>query len=127
MGISTTYSYEREPEPAVITDDVTNTQIPERYQPSSDTKMNNSQNRYIWIKTNEGGPHEVTWEVNFEINDHIKKAKSTINIVSGIVSRNQLMSHISELIGKGQEVWSDKVRESTINADHTSDLSHVHQ
>jgi len=65
IDISTKHSYRREPEPVVITDDVTNTQTPEKDQPSSDNKMNNNQNKYIWIKTNEGGPHEVTWEVNF--------------------------------------------------------------
>jgi hypothetical protein len=37
------------------------------------------------------------------------------------------MSPISELIGKQQKEWSDRVMESTIKADHTSDLSHVHQ
>jgi hypothetical protein len=58
-------SYRREPEPVVITDDVTSTQTLEKDQPSSDNKMNNNQNKYIWIKTNEGGPHEVTWEVIF--------------------------------------------------------------
>jgi len=65
IGMSSNYSYRREPEPVVITDDVTNTQTPEKDQPSSDNKTNNSQNKYIWIKTNEGGPHEVTWEVTF--------------------------------------------------------------
>jgi hypothetical protein len=65
IDISTKHSYRREPEPMVITDDVTNTQTPEKGRPSSDNKMNNSQNKYIWINTNEGGPHEVTWEVNF--------------------------------------------------------------
>ena len=65
IDISTKHSYRREPEPVVITDDVTNTQTPEKGRPSSDNKMNHNQNKYIWIKTNEGGPHEVTWEVNF--------------------------------------------------------------
>jgi hypothetical protein len=31
----------------VFTDDVTNTQTPEKDQPSSDNKMNNSQPKYI--------------------------------------------------------------------------------
>jgi hypothetical protein len=60
IDISTKHSYRREPEPVVITDDVTNTQAPEKGRPSSDNKMNNSQNKYIWIKTHEEGPHEVT-------------------------------------------------------------------
>jgi hypothetical protein len=58
--MSSNYSYRREPEPVVVTDVITNTQTPEKDQPSSDNKTNNSQNKYIWIKTNEGGPHEVT-------------------------------------------------------------------
>jgi len=63
---STNCSYRREPKPAVVmTDDVTNTQTPEKGQPSSDNKMNNSQNKFIWIKTHEGGPHEVTWAIYF--------------------------------------------------------------
>ena len=65
IGISSNHSYRREPEPVAITDVVTNTQTPEKGRPSSDNKMNHSQNKYIWIKTNEAGPHEVTWGVNF--------------------------------------------------------------
>jgi hypothetical protein len=45
--MSSNHSYRREPEPVVITDDVTNTQTPEKDQPSSDNKMNNNQNKYI--------------------------------------------------------------------------------
>jgi len=60
IDISTNHSYRREPEPVVIMEDVTNTQTPEKGQPSSDNKMNNNRNKYIWIKTNEEGPHEVT-------------------------------------------------------------------
>ncbi|MFO0446646.1 MAG: hypothetical protein ACK51L_03165 [bacterium] len=44
---STNCSHRREPEPMVITDVVTNTQTPEKDQPSSDNKMNNNQNKYI--------------------------------------------------------------------------------
>jgi len=46
---STNCSHRREPEPVVITNDVTNTQTPEKDQPSSDNKMNDSRNKYIWI------------------------------------------------------------------------------
>jgi hypothetical protein len=47
IGMSSNHSYRREPEPVVITDDVTNTKTPEKDQPSSDNKMNNNQNKYI--------------------------------------------------------------------------------
>jgi hypothetical protein len=47
IGTSTNHSYEREPEPVVITDDVANPQTPEKDQPSSDAKMNNRQDKYF--------------------------------------------------------------------------------
>jgi hypothetical protein len=42
--MSSNHGYRREPEPVVITDDVTNTQTLEK---DRDNKMNNNQNKYI--------------------------------------------------------------------------------